>query len=430
MKGIKSSRVILGFVAAAVAAGHLWVPDPAQAAAGALFRVKRSWHGYWTTTPNGYRYSSPYISYTSQPRPGAMGSVTCTTNTTGGGYGYRCYDHPNTMDTQLPFNYEPPGQAIVGNTPGAPKVSLPRGFIHFGITAPYTFSCGAPGNCPYPGVLISKYYLEYSNYRGFFQPQNPNAPNAFTVLTFPTSGGTAMVKDGTPVTPTTRFSGRYDKYRAGSIKITPGPNKFGGTMRYFVGQNAGWYLFLTDTTPFERAYGRMWRDGVLTTQTYATPNGGTSTMMRRTGNLAITEYSPQTLGRTYPSFEATRVNTFLTTGGGEFATRMQQLIRTTAPWTTGRVEVYQPLGSTVTTATVTGYDNRTPQGLHGKLSMVVPWLVHGYLESYNPADPVSSPLHSALINQNTITFIPEPVEMLQLGAGILGLVGLYRLRRR
>ncbi len=49
--------------------------------------------------------STPYISYTSQPRPGANGSVTCTTNTTGGGYGYRCYDHPNTMDTQLPFNY-------------------------------------------------------------------------------------------------------------------------------------------------------------------------------------------------------------------------------------------------------------------------------------------------------------------------------------
>ena len=109
---------------------------------------------------------------------------------------------------------------------------------------------------------------------------------------------------------------------------------------------------------------------------------------------------------------------------------MQQLIRTTAPWTTGRVEIYQPLGSTVTTATVTGYDNRNPQGLHGKLSLVVPWLVHGYLESYNPADPISSPLHSALITQNTITFLPEPAEMLQLGAGILGLVGLYRLRRR
>ena len=111
------------------------------------------------------------------------------------------------MDTQLPFNYEPAATAIVGDTPGTPKVSLPRGFIHFGITAPYTFSCGAPGNCPYPGVLVSKYYLEYSNYRGFFQPQNPDAPNAFTVLTFPTIGGTAMVKDGTPVTPTTRFSG-------------------------------------------------------------------------------------------------------------------------------------------------------------------------------------------------------------------------------
>jgi hypothetical protein len=338
------------------------------------------------------------------------------------------------MDTQLPFNYEPAGIAIVGKTTEAQKVTLPRGFIHFGITAPYSWSCGVIGQCNYPGVGLSRYYLEYSNYRGFFQPQNPYAPNAFTVWSFPTSGGTPMVKDGTPVTPTTRFAGRYDKYRAGSIKITPGPNKFGGTMRYFVGQDAGWYLFHTDTTPYEIAYGRMWRDGVLITETRTTPTamGGTATFTKkiRTGNMAISENSPQRIGMTYPSWEATRINTSLTTGGGEFATRMAQIIRSTAPWTTGRVEVYQPLGSTVTTGTVTGYDNRTPQGLHGKLSLVVPWLVHGYAESYNPADPISSGIHTALITKNVVTFLPEPAEILQLGAGILGLVGLYRLRRR
>ena len=235
-----------------------------------------------------------------------------------------------------------------------------------------------------------------------------------------------MLKDGSPVTPTVRFDGRFDKYRAGSIKITPGPNKFGGTMRYFVGQRAGWYLFHTDTTPYERAYGRMWRDGVLTTTT--TPSGVTH--MRRTGNLAISENSPQQIGMTYPSFEATRINTSLTTGNGAFATRMAQIIRTTAPWTTGMLEVYQPLGSTVTTVSLTGYDNRTPLGLHGKLSLVVPWLVHGYVESYNPLDPVQSGIHTALITKNTITFLPEPAVILQLGAGVLGLVGLYRLRRR
>jgi hypothetical protein len=428
MKNLKVRFGFTSFVAAVVAAGHLWVPDPAQAeaVAGALFRVKRSWHGYMVTTAMGARYDSPYVSGTSQPRPGANGSVTCTTNTTGGGYGYRCYDHPNTMDSQPPFNYEPPATAIVGKTTGAQKVTLPRGFIHFGITAPYSWSCGIIGKCNYPGVGKSIYYLEYSNYRGFFQPQNPYAPNAFTVLTFPTVGGTAMLKDGTPVTPTTRFSGRFDKYRAGSIKITPGPNKFGGTMRYFVGQNAGWYLFHTDTTPYEIAYGRMWRDGVLTTTT--TPDGALNRF--RTGNLAISENSPQRLGMTYPSWEATRINTSLTTGGGELATRKAQIIRSTAPWTTGRVEVYQPLGSIVTTATVTGYDNRTPLGLHGKLSLVVPWLVHGYVESYNPADPVSSGIHTTVITKVTTTFLPEPAVILQLGAGILGLVGLYRLRRR
>ena len=62
--------------------------------------------------------------------------------------------------------------------------------------------------------------------------------------------------------------------------------------------------------------------------------------------------------------------------------------------------------------------------------MVVPWLTHGYVASYNPLDPIASPLHGALINQNTITFLPEPAEMLQLGAGILVLMGLYRARRR
>ena len=426
MKNLKFRLGFTSFVAAVVAAGHLWVPDPAQAAAAALFRVKRSWHGYPTTTPMGAMGSNPYTSATSQPRPGANGSVTCTTNTTGGGYGYRCYDHPNTMDTQLPFNYEPAGQAIVGSTTGAQMVTLQRGFIHFGITAPYTFSCGIIGKCNYPGVYKSIYYLEYSNYRGFFRPQNPYAPNAFTIHTFPTTGGTPMLKDGDPVTPTTRFAGAFDKYRAGSIKITPGPNKFGGTMRYFVGQRAGWYLFHTDTTPYERAYGRMWRDGVLSTTT--TANGATH--MVRTGNLAISENSPQQIGMTYPSFEATRINTSLTTGNGAFATRMAQIIRTTAPWTTGMLEVYQPLGSTVTTVSLTGYDNRTPLGLHGKLSLVVPWLVHGSVESYNPLDPVQSGIHTALITKNTITFLPEPAVILQLGAGVLGLVGLYRLRRR
>jgi hypothetical protein len=66
----------------------------------------------------------------------------------------------------------------------------------------------------------------------------------------------------------------------------------------------------------------------------------------------------------------------------------------------------------------------------GTLSLVVPWLTHNYLTSFDPAEPVTSPYHNARVNKMLVNFMPEPSGILLLGAGILGLAGVYRLRRR
>jgi hypothetical protein len=49
---------------------------------------------------------------------------------------------------------------------------------------------------------------------------------------------------------------------------------------------------------------------------------------------------------------------------------------------------WQPVGNTSTITTLTGYDNRTPAGLTGKISMVRPRLVHAYSVRPQGPDPI------------------------------------------
>jgi hypothetical protein len=153
-----------------------------------------------------------------------------------------------------------------------------------------------------------------------------------------------------------------------------------------------------------------------------------------TGMLDITEYSPQLVGGTYVGFEATRVHTTATTGtpsnpGGP-ATRMTLGLWTTMPWTTGMLTVFQQGAVYISTAQRTGYDNRTENRQMGTLSLVVPWLTHNYLTSFNPTDPPDAGFHAAAVNQVRVNFVPEPAGIALLGVGILGVAGAYRLRRR
>jgi hypothetical protein len=75
------------------------------------------------------------------------------------------------------------------------------------------------------------------------------------------------------------------------------------------------------------------------------------------------------------------------------------------------------------TVSAAGYDNRTPNGLNGVISMVRPRLVHTYGSSRGTWS-------FAEIWQIDIHFLPEPGSSVLLITGVAALCGLYQLRRR
>ena len=393
MKSFRLRLFVSTLAAFAIVAGHLFVPEPADAAGGAMFRISRSWHNDLDTTTGGEVYSDPFYMAYSEPRPSSFTVMTET---------------PSGMTA---FITVPPYPAATGLVTSMGGFSIPRHVMHFG-TAPYdvyTASC-APADCA-PGYPVSIYYYSYYNYKGIFQPQNPNAATTTTTINRIAN---------TPGFTTTQFDNKYAFARFGSIKITPGPNRFGGTMRYFWGLDARWYWILTATSPCcSRGYAHNYRTGK---GPYGSP----------TGMLDSTEYSPQIIGGTHARTQGTIHHTYLTTGGSAMnaITRMEQYVNTTAPWTTGTLEVFQSGGFYISRAVVAGYDNRTENRELGTMSLVVPWLAHQYITSFNPTDPVASPWHNTAINQVRVNFMPEPGGILLMSAGVLGLVGVYRLRRR
>ena len=390
---MKNPRIHLGitsFVVFVIAAGYSFVPDPADAAGGAMFRVLRSFHGNQQQTAGGESYSDPFTNMRSEPWPG------------------------HTIDGQPYGPTYPPATAVFTPNGG---FSIPRHVIHWGTAEldGYTFSC-VPGTCA-PGYPKSIYYYSYYNQKGIFSPNHPNAPT-----------GTAAVTIRKTVTSpgftTTQFNDAYAFGRVGSMKVTPGPNKFGGTMRYFYGLNSRWYQLVTNVYPCcEVFYGHAWRTGM-------TPYGQPSGMMD------VTEYDLMELAGTYINFAGTRAHTYLTTGGGTpndpgpYITRQSHYFWSTAPWTTGMITGFQSGGNYISTAVQTGSDNRTENREMGTLSLVTSHLTHSYINSFNPSEPVTSPFHNVRVWKMRVTFLPEPGGILLVGAGILGLAGVYRLRRR
>ncbi|HEY5657733.1 MAG TPA: hypothetical protein VIY27_08070 [Myxococcota bacterium] len=306
--------------------------------------------------------------------------------------------HGNGTNTSQFYNPKKPdfSTAYVGDTTPAQRVVIPEAVIFF---TGYGSFCGPNPPC-FPGYPTSYQYWSYWNYPGFFYPNNPWAATTTT---------TAM-----GVTTTTRWGGNYAFSRAGTITIDPGPNRFGGTMRYFWGPNRTNWNFITNVSPCcMTGTGHMYR----------TPYGGNN----------VTSMQTQKIGATYQGWVGYRRHTYLTTGGTAMNpyTNRVKYFYTTAPWTTGQLQFYQPLGSYLSRATVTGSDTRTPLGLEGKLSLVVPWLTQMYL--WGPSKPITAAWHSGSINRNIIQFFgeaPEPGQMLMLGVGITLLAGLVRLRRR
>jgi hypothetical protein len=268
--------------------------------------------------------------------------------------------HGNETNTSMFYNPKKPyySTAYVGSTTPVQRVVIPAGVIFF---TGYGSTCGPTPPC-FPGYPTSYNYWSYWNYPGFFYPSNPHAATMTTTVMGPTY--------------TTQFNNRYGFDRAGTITIVPGPNRFGGTMRYFWGPNNTNWNRITNVSPC-CMYG----------------------------------------------------NDYLTTAyGGPYTNRVKYFY-TTAPWTTGQLQFYQPLGSYLTRNTVTGSDTRTVDGLEGKLSVVVPWLTQMYL--WGTDKPITAGWHSGSLNRNIIEFYgPEPGEMVMLGVGVVLLAGLVRLRRR
>jgi hypothetical protein len=391
-----------------VAGATLLVPQTA-AAETALLRIRWTWYwqgGTWGgETPQGY-YTNPRIKPPEGPMPSAGAAVGTTT---------------------------------IGGYP-AQKIMVPRAVL---TDRTVTWYC-KPGTC-YKGYPTSGGIYSVENLTGMFRPNNPYAASAYQVLRFPTTMSgpptySGPYGQGEPRTPTTTFPigrwinyttagpgtvptttttgnyrerGNYDFERGGSIRITPGPHRFGGTMRYLYGEDGFWYQYITINTGFiSTAY------VVGTPQWQRTANDEAEIGEKVSGGYGI-RYR-WTINKDYKA----------TDGNGNSIWWRNQYIDTAMPWTTGDLVVFQPLGTFVTTLTYGGNDGRTSMGLSGTISMVRARLRHSYLKPSNLSEPVDNIWSAGRLDRIDLMFGPEPGAVLMLGAGIATLAGLALARHR
>jgi hypothetical protein len=381
----------------------------------------------------------------------------------------------------------PPGVAIVepGNPIGG-AFTLPTGIIG------YTGTWGLSYWDPWADGYTTYTYLSYYNGPGKFGPNH--GATAPTRIVFPTTMGNPYPTytsthqkwingndgDGNPVTPTTTFDGRYDMSRGGSITVTPGPRRFGGTLRLFHGPNAGFYQYIYYFTPaVYKAYGDYicLDEGKLgcTPSTFASDIGDTTAIYQFTWyllNVTGTGTGNQTKANTARATTPTTPDGKAPTpyGNASFLTGMRRYLNLIHPWTTGFAKVHNAKGSpgyVVSPAVITpqaqGYDislggaditvtrydwnwnwNETlstityttetyKQYLYGVgriVSMVRPRLIHTYTVPLNTsADPIENTWQAARLWRLKVFFLPEPAGMLLLGVGIAAVLGLSRMRK-
>jgi hypothetical protein len=277
---------------------------------------------------------------------------------------------------------------------------------------------------------------------------------------------------GNPVTPTTTFYGRYDLSRGGSINVTPGSRRFGGTFRLFYGPNAGFYRYIGYFSPaFYKAYGDYicLDEGMFdcTKETFASDIGDTTAWYQFTHFLLNVKGTGTGDGRQSNTAKATtptrpygRAPTPY--GNASFITGMWQYLNVIHPWTTGFALVnaleyfsFKPQAQGYDTSlggadiTVTHHDwnivwNKTlstqdtstvttKQYLYGVgriVSMVRPRLIHTYRVPLDPVEPIKNIWNAGRLWRLKVFFLPEPTGMLLLGVGVVALLGLSRMRRR
>jgi hypothetical protein len=437
MTSLKSFKILLALVGIEIAAAAPMVAESANAA-GALFRAKR----YWWVTGVGW-WTDGHVVPTS-----AMGP-----------------------------SYQPPATLNVGSTTPMPGFTAPKSFIK---NTTYTFKCGPGAFKCFTGYPKSSGWYSYWNAKGSFRPSNgPTTTTTVRVRT--TADGydpslmgwpsvtetlrTAMgqvsrtVMHATPpptagysrITPTeggctgpialtlppasgscpgtTQFSGRYQYDRGGSIMIWPGRNRFGGTLRFLQGPNARFYQLITIEGPYTAAY---FTPPPLSKQLGTGDEfaiGGVELWTRGYRFMLTEPYHVErrVIGVTPSGGDCTSID-----GGPDcrYIKKTAQYLITGAPYTTGMVQAWEPNGNTNTIQTATGYDNRTPAGLNGTISMVHPRLLHSYVidQSVDPNNPIRMAWSTAAMRRIDFRMLPEPAAFATLVSGALVLICLCCLR--
>jgi hypothetical protein len=367
----------------------------------------------------------------------------------------------------------PPATAIVepGNPVGG-AFTLPTGFIN--VTSTYSLT----PKTAWPGYTTVVYVDHYNGPGKFGANHGATGPNR---IVFPATMGNPYPTYtptyqkwingnygyGDPVTPTTTFDGRYDMSRGGSITVTPGPRRFGGTFRLFHGPNARWEQYIYYFSPIVYVASRHYvclDEGKFgcTPRTFASDIGDTTAQYQATWYLLTASGKFRATTPTTPYGKAPTPY-----GNASYLRRSQHYLNLIHPWTTGFAKVHNAKGSgwgaepitpqaqgydislggadiTVThyswkkVLTTSGfysfYDTVTTKqylkGVTRVLSMVRPRLIHTYTVPIDPAEPIENTWQAARLWRLKVFFLPEPTGMLLLAAGLGCLTVLHRLRRR
>lgn len=275
-------------------------------------------------------------------------------------------------------NVGPPTNWVqLQGAPGDGGFILPPGI--FSLMTDFTF---AFTGYPYVRAIQSRMASEGNFTKSYF------APNATVTL----MKNDALYPNAAPTTPAPGFA---------RMKI--GPNGFGGPM---VLQRKTTYIQTVSATP-------GFSKGTFTgTFRYGDGAGGQSAFRNCCG------YS---------------VNTNTVTAGQNGAAWLWD---PTYAWLTGTITVSAPAGVAASYFTAMGTDSRNAAGTTGTIQMIAPRLTYGYSlpGQVPPKDGTGSigtiTWEAGGIGTASLTFLPEPGSALLLGSGILGLVGIGRLRRR
>ena len=335
----------------------------------ALFRVRQSWSGL---THDGA--TSGPITYTSSDY------------------------HPRLLGS----GKAPPAVAWVGSTTGGGfHFTIPSRVINsYGSKTCFPFGCNSP-------LVSSAVFNSHWNARASFVPHF--GPTTTETVRFDTTMGNPWPPPwtGSPVTETISFGGNYDHSRSGTIMITPGNNRFGGTLRILAGASQSSFKIRhqISTTRYNQYGAGTFR---FATSVPASRLIATAYRFRMTPS----GYNRETTGTPYSpgDYYVQKVVYVTSQPAGINSPAMSG----PPAWTTGMVAIraHRGGGGPTTSAidfSATGYDNRTTlMGIFGRISMVRPRLVHSYVVPHDLALPIRKERTFARVDRMTVFFADAP----------------------